>query len=133
MAPTQNIFNKPVVYNIGYQHHHIESFIRTLQSNSVDTLIDLRERPYSRTKGFSKNQLKAALEAAGICYQWMGAMLGGFTIPRETWLLGCERVAKMAQSQTVVMMCMEADFKQCHRRELADILATEHKVHCINL
>jgi len=104
-----------------------------LKANGIDRLVDLRERPYSRKAGFSSRQLTQALKGAGIGYTWMGKLLGGFSISREQWLMGCQQVAEMAKKETIVMMCMEADWNQCHRKKLAEILASEHKIHNINL
>jgi len=133
MATTQNIFKEPVVFNIGYQGYDLTSFISALKAAGIDRLVDLRERPVSRKKGFSRRQLESALKAEGIAYSWMGRLLGGFSIPKETWRIGCKQMADMAQSETIVMMCMEANVKECHRRQLADILAIEYEIHNINL
>jgi uncharacterized protein (DUF488 family) len=53
---------------IGYEGANISDFIATLQASKVTTLIDVRELPLSRKKGFSKNKLREILEAAGISY-----------------------------------------------------------------
>jgi len=99
----------------------------------VDTLVDLREKPYSRKKEFSKIALMDVLRKAGIDYKWMGNVLGGLTISKEKWIVGCEQLAKMAQNQTIVMMCLEADYRKCHRKEVAEMLALFHKIDNINL
>ena len=122
-----------VIYSVGYQGLELHSFIEILRRNRIDVLVDLRERPYSRQKGFSKGPLSRALSDAGIQYRWMGKRLGGFTVSRNAWLEGCEELAKMAQAQRVVMMCMEADYRRCHRKELAAILGLFHKLNNFNL
>jgi uncharacterized protein (DUF488 family) len=124
----------PTVFTIGYQGRTIDSFVLTLRDAGVTTLVDLREKPYSRMPGFSKSKLREALEASGIGYQWMGSQLGGFTCTREMWKEGCGVLAKMAQAgEEVAIMCMERDWQQCHRAKLTEILALEHRIQSFHL
>ena len=58
----------PKLMTIGYEGADIGDFIRTLKSADVQSLVDVRELPLSRKKGFSKRALRDALEAAGIAY-----------------------------------------------------------------
>jgi uncharacterized protein (DUF488 family) len=65
---TQLIETAPRLMTIGYEGAGIDDFIRTLQSANVKSLVDVRELPLSRKKGFSKRALSEALEDAGIKY-----------------------------------------------------------------
>ena len=56
------------VFLTGYEDHTIDSFVQKLLDAQIETLIDVRELPLSRKKGFSKNSLKSALESKGIKY-----------------------------------------------------------------
>ena len=123
---------KPI-YNIGYQGRTQQEFIELLQAEGVTLLVDLRERPYSRKPGFSQKRLSQALHAAGIEYLWMGNLLGGFTCQRGAWQEGCEQLAKLSKENTIAMMCLEADYRQCHRKEVAEMLAFFHKINNVNL
>jgi len=41
-------------YTIGYQSKSIDDLISQLKSHDISTLVDVREIPISRKKGFSK-------------------------------------------------------------------------------
>lgn len=57
------------LYTIGYEGMELHHFIATLHAYEVDILVDVRELPASRRRGFSKSALKEALEASGIAYR----------------------------------------------------------------
>jgi uncharacterized protein (DUF488 family) len=125
--------DKLVIWNIGYQGRTQKSFIETLKTAGVTVLVDLREKPFSRIAGFSKNVLRAALEEAGIAYKGMGKVLGGLTCTPEMWADGCKELAHDAQTQAIAIMCLERDITQCHRRKLVEILADQHGIASIPL
>ena len=54
---------------IGYEGISLDAFIATLKAAKVTLLLDVRELPISRRRGFSKTALSAALSSAGIAYQ----------------------------------------------------------------
>jgi len=56
------------VFTIGYEGVDIDSFIQQLKDNAVECLIDVRELPLSRKRGFSKTALETRLVAEKIKY-----------------------------------------------------------------
>lgn len=56
------------LFTLGYEGLTIEAFIARLQSEQVKTVVDVRELPLSRKKGFFKSAFCAALSAHGIAY-----------------------------------------------------------------
>jgi len=56
------------VLTIGYEGRTIDEFVSNLKSFNVTRLIDVREIPLSRKKGFSKSSLKERLESENIEY-----------------------------------------------------------------
>ena len=56
------------LYTIGYQGASIDGLIAALKTAGVETLIDVRAVPASRRPEFSKRNLTASLEAAGLTY-----------------------------------------------------------------
>jgi uncharacterized protein (DUF488 family) len=56
------------LYTIGYEQASIDDFVATLRTAGVELVIDVREQPLSRKKGFSKKALNALLEANDIGY-----------------------------------------------------------------
>src|ERR1700722_1454548 len=63
-----------VLHTIGYEKARLVEVIAALQQAGVATLIDVRDRPQSRRPGFSKRQLAAGLEEAGISYVGLKAL-----------------------------------------------------------
>ncbi len=102
-----------VIYTIGYQGLVPEQFIGMLHAYGVDLLIDVRSRPFSRMKGFTKKAVSTTLEEAGIGYRWAGQRLGGFSSISEDAIAG---LAETARKHSVCLMCMEADPDKCHRK-----------------
>jgi uncharacterized protein (DUF488 family) len=126
------------VYTIGYEGADLGDFIETLRKADIDLLLDVRELPLSRRKGFSKSALRASLETAGIGYaheKKLGSPKSIRNELRETKDLG-RFFAKFAQYLTtqdtllhetidrldgrVVLMCYEKDVNTCHRKTVAD-------------
>ena len=64
----------PTLFTIGYEKARQADVVATLAAAGVKTLIDVRDRPISRRPGFSKRQLAAALEEAGIDYVGLRAL-----------------------------------------------------------
>jgi hypothetical protein len=58
----------PTLFTLGYEGLTIEAFITRLQTAQVKTVVDVRELPLSRKKGFSKTAFCAALATHGIAY-----------------------------------------------------------------
>jgi hypothetical protein len=57
-----------LLYSIGYEKALLSDMIATLADAGVKVLLDVRDRPISRRPGFSKRQLAAAIEEAGMGY-----------------------------------------------------------------
>lgn len=63
-----NLMHPLKVISIGYERRSIDEFIELLKANDVKRLLDIREFPLSRKKGFSKKSLAAHLQQADIEY-----------------------------------------------------------------
>jgi uncharacterized protein (DUF488 family) len=134
------------LYSIGYEKARQADLIATLRAAGVTTLIDVRDRPISRRPGFSKNQLAAALEEAGIRYAGLRA-LGTPPEGREAnhkrewerfWRIvdaklataeaehGLQQAGAIASESPSCLFCYEADWRICHRSRIAAILAEQH-------
>jgi len=57
-----------MLYTIGYESKSINGFITKLKNNNIKKLIDVRELPISRKKGYSKSQFSKLLEYNDIDY-----------------------------------------------------------------
>lgn len=130
------------LYTIGYEGIDIERFLAQLHSHRIQTVVDVRELPLSRKRGFSKKTLERRLARSGIQYIHV-PVLGS---PREIrhqyradgdWAhyeiaflahlkLQAAALAALSASACVsrcALMCFEADASFCHRRMVAAALA----------
>lgn len=134
------------LFTIGYEKTLLKDFIATLADAGVASLLDVRDRPISRRPGFSKRQLAAAIEQAGMRYVHLAALgtppEGRLAGRRKDWgrfwaivedklarpeaELDLARAADTAAAEPSCLMCYEADWRGCHRRRIADILAARH-------
>lgn len=126
------------LYTFGYEGLTLEAFIARLKEIGVRTIIDVRELPLSRKKGFSKRAFAEALHGAGIAYAHMPAL--GCPKPiRDAYradgnwstytrkIMGylaqqaaaVTEVAKIARTTSACLVCFEADFNYCHRSMVA--------------
>ena len=126
------------LYTFGYEGFDIDSFISRLQTVGVETIVDVRELPLSRKKGFSKTALGECLKRAGIGYFHAPALgcpkpirnryredgdwqvyTRDFQAYLATQEATVQQLSKFARSSTVCLICFEADFNFCHRSYVA--------------
>lgn len=124
---------KPQVFTIGHSNHPMEYFITLLKQHGIDTVVDVRSKPYCRyARHFDQPALAAALKEEGIRYVFLGELLGGgpddpsyygdneraqYEKLAQTKLFqqGIEHVIKGASRYRIVLMCAEKDPNKCHR------------------
>ncbi len=133
------------LFTIGYQGASVEGFIAALKTAGVETLIDVRAVPASRRREFSKRNLAASLEAAGLTYVHLASLgnpkegrdaakagrLNGYKriytehLASEPAQQALTRAAEIATAAPSCLMCLEADPAFCHRSMAAARLAEE--------
>lgn len=132
-----------VVFTIGYEGHTPGGFVQELLAAGVEVLVDVRELPLSRKKGFSKGPLSQALEANGIGYaHWRdlgtprplreglrktgdyAAFFKGYREHLERNRPVVEALVRFAKDKPVCLMCFEKDYQLCHRSVLAAELSS---------
>ncbi len=130
------------VFTIGYeQHRHPSTLIETLQAAGVGRLVDVRDLPISRRRGFSKSALASALSDADIEYQHIRA-LGNPKPYRDLYKSGqveegrnayrahlCNgsyeellRLGGMLEETSICLLCFEESHTDCHRAVIVDEL-----------
>jgi uncharacterized protein (DUF488 family) len=132
MAKTKHL------YTLGYEGMSVEQFVARAQAAGVRLVVDVRELPLSRKRGFSKSAFRAALADASIAYAHMPA-LGCPKAIRDQyradgdWSAYSHAFLKYLKSQSVTvselakistttpscLVCYEADFAYCHRSYVA--------------
>jgi uncharacterized protein (DUF488 family) len=141
------------VFTIGYEKTSQAEVIAALKAAGVARVIDVRDRPLSRRAGFSKRQLQAGLEQSGIGYvhlQALGTPPEGREANRKRdwqrfWRIveakletpeaehALAQAAALAAEAPSCLLCYEADWRICHRRRVAELLAERHGFAVTNL
>ena len=135
-----------LLFTIGYEKASQGDVVAALTAAGVATLIDVRDRPQSRRAGFSKRQLQAAVEEAGMRYVHLKALgtppEGREANRRRQWdrfwgivddtlataeaEIDLQRAAALAAAAPACLLCYEADWHVCHRRRVGEILADRY-------
>jgi uncharacterized protein (DUF488 family) len=133
------------VLTIGYEGVSLADFLATLKAAGVRQLLDIRELPISRRKGFSKTALSTALAEAGIGYTHERALgsprelrhrlredgdLPRFMSDFREYLATQRPVLDtLARTATgaVALLCYERNPAECHRSVVATALAKATK------
>lgn len=127
------------LFTIGYEGRDVEDVLSRVAEAGVTTLVDVRYRPQSRKRGFSRLRLEALCATAGIAYVHIRALgtppemmrrfgAGGYdaaTFKEYRHFLRDQREALMKARQliasgTCCLLCYEADASTCHRHIVAD-------------
>jgi uncharacterized protein (DUF488 family) len=134
---------KRTISTIGYEGVTIQEFVIALQRASVGIIIDVRDVPLSRKKGFSKNQLADTLRVHGIQYVHLkglgdpkegreAARAGNYPLFTKIFakhlrsnvaIEALDHAATLVRGQHACLMCFEADYERCHRTIVASHLA----------
>jgi uncharacterized protein (DUF488 family) len=128
------------VFTVGYEERTIDEFVQRLQKYDIKVLVDVREIPASRKKGFSKTKLNEMLGSVGIKYLHVRE-LGS---PRElrkklyadkdyTYFFSEYKkhlnrnidvlehlYSEVISNESSCLMCMERLPSQCHRKVVAE-------------
>lgn len=140
---------KQRLYTIGYEGAVIEDFLATLSACGVGQVIDIRDVPVSRKKGFSKSALAEALSANGITYTHLkdlGDPKPGREAARRGEFAEFKKIfarhlkSKSAQNALAVavasaeamvscLLCFERSPTNCHRTIVATAMAEDGRFH----
>ncbi len=139
------------LYTIGYEGADLTDFLDTLKRVGTNMLLDVRELPISRRKGFSKTALKEALAAVGIDYRHERQLGSPKTVRhqlREDWdyqrffrdydkhlsqQIGLLEQLTEEIEGSVALMCYEKDHTTCHRDSVVNELANMMDIEPIHL
>jgi uncharacterized protein (DUF488 family) len=132
----------PTLFTIGYEHHRSPaSLIAALCEAGVQRLVDVRELPLSRRRGFSKTALAAALGDASIAYEHVRA-LGNPKPYRKLYKSGripegekryrshlhngsypaLVELGDTLDTTLTCLLCFEAAHAECHRSVIVEAL-----------
>jgi uncharacterized protein (DUF488 family) len=128
-------------YTLGYQSHTFSTMVKLLAGHDVRVLVDVRQNPVSRKKGFSRKHLEQAVSFFGISYLHCPE-LGTPPRIRKTYLYSgnvqkaltqyekhlrtresvLQTLLKRVRTQRFCLLCLEADHNFCHRSIIAQVL-----------
>lgn len=142
MAPVE----EQIIFTIGHSDHSEEAFMRLLNLNGIDAIVDVRSMPYSRwTPQFNRDNLKSRLGENDIAYHFMGHWLGGRSddpgdydpdgqvqydqLAKTTKFQDAlESVVRGAVANRIALMCSEGRPEECHRSLLiAEEIRNEYR------
>ncbi len=137
------------LFTIGYEQAKPAAVLNELKRANIEILVDTRAVAASRRPGFSKRQLAASLDEAGICYihlQELGTPAEGRAAARsgdtdalwriydkhiktsETQAALDELIALIKSGKRVALLCYCRDPKACHRSRIVANVKTRTQV-----
>ena len=137
-----------VVFTVGYEGLTLDRFLGLLQEAGVRRVVDVRELPLSRRRGFSKSALRAALEGsaieyvhlreAGNPYRRVKARIDECLRLFRGYLSGAPEVVpaleRLVAEVPSALLCVEADACNCHRSVLvAELLGRNEQLRVEHL
>lgn len=138
--------NKTQVFSIGYELYNSNTFFLRLKRAKVDFLIDVREMPISRKRGFSKSSLIESSKRNGIEYLHLKSL--GVPKNIRNQLKGSKNYEKyfkdygkylyyqsdsidhllsLIKENTCCIMCLEHNHEGCHRNLILEELRRKKK------
>jgi uncharacterized protein (DUF488 family) len=139
----------------GYAGHDPDSFLGKLQEHDVDVVVDVRQNPVSRKRGFSRTKLSEFLTDHGIEYTHLPELgvpanlrhrlrdgecdLDEYFTDFREYLQTQDNVLDelytMAARKSCCLICVEHLPDDCHRSVVADVVASrnEHRIEILHV
>lgn len=137
-------WGKARIYSVGHSTHPAAEFVELLQAHGIQTLVDIRTVPRSRTNPqFNRDTLPRTLAKADIRYvhlprlgglrrtsrdspntAWRNASFRGYAdyMQTEEFARGLEELRELTPDGPLALMCAEAVRWRCHRTLVSDAL-----------
>lgn len=128
-----------LLYTAGYEGVDIDTFVQRLRDAGVDQIIDVRQHPISRKRGFSKTAFSEKLAEASIAYRHIRELGcpkpirerykldGDWSLYEKDFLKyiatqsdALNQVVDESRTTFSCLICFEADASFCHRRLVAE-------------
>ena len=135
------------LFTIGYERRSVDALVDDLKARRITRVLDVRELPLSRRRGFSKAPLRHALARAGIEYvhlreagnpyrslrQDVSACLAAYTNHLAGRPEVLELVLAAATGARTALLCVEHEAHSCHRSILIQQLQAALDVAVVDL
>ncbi|MEM3882951.1 MAG: DUF488 domain-containing protein [Candidatus Methanomethyliaceae archaeon] len=119
------------IWSIGYGSLSKERFLSIMSEHNINIVVDVRRWPTSKIEHFKKENLESFLQDAGIKYLWLGDKLGGFRrggyqqyMNSQDFEEGIRSLISLSEKGNLCLLCLEPDFKRCHRRYITEKLSS---------
>jgi uncharacterized protein (DUF488 family) len=135
------------VFTVGYEGRDLDEVVAILREADIDRVIDVRELPLSRRRGFSKTPLSEALASAGIEYVHLRIAGNPFRgqradvkrclalyqdhLDRSPEVISA--VLETARGHRAALLCVEREACNCHRSVIALRLVQQARVQISDL
>ena len=130
----------PQLLTTGYAGHDPDTFVAKLREHGVETIVDVRQNPVSRKRGFSKSKLEKFLAGHGIGYVHLRELgvpadlrnrlrsgeceLDEYFAEFARYLLTQDKtlveLQKRAFEERCCLLCVESRPEDCHRSIVAE-------------
>jgi uncharacterized protein (DUF488 family) len=145
VSKSRPVSDKTILFTIGYEGISLEEYLNRLVKNDVKLLADVRHNPFSMKYGFSKSLLSYYCKALEIQYvhfpeagirseqrQELNTQADYdnlFAAYKTVNLIKTQAVQNtilslLRQHQRIALTCFEANIDQCHRKHLAEAIAS---------
>ncbi len=139
----------PTIFTIGHSNQPADGFLALLRDHSIECVVDVRSKPYSRFRHFNRESLRRRLNNQGLDYLYLGSELGGHPEGDdfyESHRVAYERIAALpefrrgikqvideSEQRRIALMCTEEDPAKCHRHPLLARTLLERGVTVLHL
>lgn len=134
---------KDKVFTIGYEKIDFPKWLSIIGESNIEVIIDVRERPLSRKKGFSKTRMAETLREHRIEYVHLRQLgsppelrnelkrSGDFEVffnqfnsllDEEERQVVLQTLIETVEVKTCCLICVEEDPDLCHRSRIAEYL-----------
>ena len=129
------------LFTIGYENLNFDQFENKLKKASIKILVDVRDYPKSRKKGYSKSELEKKFSNNGIKYIHIKELGSPSDLRKKVrkdrkyeyffrkykeYLTHHEdslsELADLIRSKKTCIFCYEEDYNFCHRKSIAAYL-----------
>lgn len=138
------------IYTVGHSNGPVEAFVDLLRSFDIQTVVDVRSRPYSTyVPHFNRESLSERLRHAGLTYRFAGDKLGGHPDADDLYhhdraayeriaslgpfRAGIDEVVELAETTVLALMCTEEDPSKCHRHPLLARTLVERDLQVLHI
>ncbi len=150
-SPGKRQVQRLTIYTIGHSNQDVAAFIGLLKHNSIEVVVDVRSRPYSRyASRFNKKEIQRDIRSNDMKYIFMGKEIGGKPADQKFYdpdgyvlyssiaespifIEGIDRLLIGIKQYKIALMCSEENPEYCHRRLLIGRVLSDHGVDVLHI